>query len=84
MDYVDSQTFWKTIAVIKSVGDITDERGTLDSNTKKGIQQAFYKDADGVIVGEVLREPPNPTNHYINYTYINNKPELWEKVKEVS
>ena len=84
MDYVDANVFWKTIALIKSVGDITEERGTLDSGKKSGIQQAFYKDADGIIVGEVLREPPNPTNHYINYTYITSKPDLWEKVKEVS
>tara|TARA_R100000234_G_C4996699_1_gene178293 strand:- start:503 stop:757 length:255 start_codon:yes stop_codon:yes gene_type:complete len=84
MDYVDANVFWKTIALIKSVGDITEERGTLDSGKKSGIQQVFYKDADGIIVGEVLREPPNPTNHYINYTYITSKPELWEKVKEVS
>ena len=84
MDYVDANVFWKTIALIKSVGDITEERGTLDSGKKSGIQQVFYKDADGIIVGEVLPEPPNPTNHYINYTYITSKPELWEKVKEVS
>tara|TARA_R110000787_G_scaffold171222_1_gene283867 strand:+ start:3222 stop:3476 length:255 start_codon:yes stop_codon:yes gene_type:complete len=84
MDSVDSKVFWETIAVVKSSGGVTEERGTLDSNTKKGVQQAVYKDADGIKVGEILREPPNPTNHYINYTYITNKPELWEKVKEVS
>ena len=84
MDYVDTKVFWKTIALIKSVGGITEERGTLDSNTKKGIQQVFYKDGEGIIVGEVLRDPPTPTNHYINYTYITSKPDLWEKVKEVS
>ena len=85
MDYVGANVFWKTIALIKSVGGITEERGTLDSGLKKsGIQQVFYKDGEGIIVGEVLREPPNPTNHYINYTYITSKPELWEKVKEVS
>jgi len=85
MDYVAAIIFWKTIALIKSVRDITEERGTLDSGLKKsGIQQVFYKDDKGVIVGEILREPPNPTNHYINYTYITSEPELWEKVKEVS
>ena len=35
MDYVDANVFWKTIALIKSVGGITEERGTLDSGLKE-------------------------------------------------
>ena len=79
----DLLRLWWCVSWLRKIG-ITEERGTLDSNTKKGIQQVFYKDGEGIIVGEVLREPPNPTNHYINYTYITSKPDLWEKVKEVS
>ena len=29
MDSVDSKVFWETIAVVKSSGGVTEERGTL-------------------------------------------------------
>ena len=84
MDSVDSKIFWDTLRVIKSILELTTESGVLPSDSKKGKQRVYYKDGEGIVVGEVLREPPNPTKHYINYTYITTRPELWEKVKEVS
>ena len=47
MDYVDTKVFWKTIALIKSVGGITEERGTLDSNTRKEYNRYFIKMVKG-------------------------------------